>query len=245
MTPDPRGKKWFILLSFTGYPYGSEFLYHGMQGEERDGWYSYEDHGETPMSIERIGPFVPPLADIWGPGLVVSEEVRNAIKPLGRTVFLPVKFTKMVRLDWQPGDTVPHNGYDEPEQNIIDGANDPGLIEGVGRYYEMIVSSLRLWMKQRPGCGREASRTFRVRKWQVATTDRDLERPWVDSYFQEVDICDVGDVARIVSNVLLERLEPFLDPKWFKWIPWSPDEGVLDLDSIMNDLYFGDANAGK
>ncbi len=236
MMADQRGKKWFILVDHTEYAFGAEYLYHGVIDKAREKWYFYEDHGETPMCIGRIGPFVPPVADVPGGGLVISGAARDALWPLSRAALLPVQFTKAVAMDWQPGDDVPDHDLDEVEHVVTEGIHDAGMVAAMEPCFELIVSNYRLYLEAQTNVAQRAVRTFRVNTSSSADEPQYVEWPWIASYFGEVDVAAIPGAGHVVSSSFLEKLGPLLDLRWFRVVPWGPQDWTIDRPRIRQRL---------
>jgi len=116
--------------------YGS-ILWHGLAGESST--------NESPLKLERAGPFIPPISFPW-PTIVVTDSLcadLRALEPQGAALRL-VELTRVVEINWHAWDTqaeepaeYPASG--EPEDYILKRKHSPAAASALPFLWELHV----------------------------------------------------------------------------------------------------------
>ncbi|MEO0761413.1 MAG: hypothetical protein AAFZ09_06335 [Pseudomonadota bacterium] len=124
---------WFRMEREAPWGDYGQILAHGMTGDGT----RLQGEGAPVVTLERTGPFIPPITLPWGEP-VVTATARAAIEEAGLTGcrFLPVTVTRCVRLAWQDWDLeaeeprcYPAGG--EPENYILRRKHVPELADAL------------------------------------------------------------------------------------------------------------------
>ena len=119
-------------------------LQHGMTSHRR--------RTEGKLSLERTGPFTPPITLPGLGDIVLTYEARAALESSGLTgfTFLPVEKVQIVELHWDQWDLsaeeppeYPESG--EPEDYILERQHSPDTANSLGDLFEVVVpNSLKI-----------------------------------------------------------------------------------------------------
>lgn len=145
--------------------------------------------------LSRTGPFVPPITHPSGQ-VIVDDNLRQLLENSDLTGFgfMPVRFDKLVRIDWHKWDSnsdeprfYPDTG--EPEDYILSGEHDASLEQEMPVLWALDVPSTN-------GLQVEGSFTFRANAHPGTDISREYYQFWVTSRMKDVLEGSAGDWVR-------------------------------------------------
>jgi hypothetical protein len=145
-----------------------------------NGWATEEVHdGQRSIIVTRTGPFVPPLTQCLGQ-VIVTEELRARMSEAGFSglAFEPVKYGRVVRIDWHEWDLnateprfYPESG--EPEDYLLAGTHDAELAAAMPNLWAWKVTST-------PGLQVQGTNTFRGERHPGTDVAREFFIFWIN-----------------------------------------------------------------
>lgn len=122
----------------------------------------YEDPEQEDLSvIERTGPFVPPIAEGYGGGYAVTEELRLQLErsSLVGASFRPLTKKRIVKLDWHTWERtcpleawqLPKNG--DPESYLLEKEHDPRTAAAMPPIWELLAPRMCEFVSMRTSDG--------------------------------------------------------------------------------------------